>query len=107
MKMALSDPSLALADAIPMAESILGGTYNDHPATLEYIIKDDASAALAHVVQIRNQTTGAWVEAFVDAHTGELLSVTDFVAHASVSRGHPRWDIAHDCAAVPRSAVQR
>ena len=40
---------------------------------------------LTHVVQIENDETGAWFEAFVDAHTGEVVSVTDFVAHATVS----------------------
>lgn len=37
-----------------------------------------------HVVQIQNDTTGTWFEAFVDAHSGDLVTVTDFVARASV-----------------------
>ncbi len=67
-----------------MAENMLGGTYNKWNSTLEYLVKEDNTAALTHVVQIQNQDTGAWYEAFVDAHSGELLSVTDFVAKASV-----------------------
>ncbi|KAF8909875.1 Fungalysin metallopeptidase-domain-containing protein [Mucidula mucida] len=80
---ASSTPSVAVEDAITMAENMLGGTYNKWNSTLEYLVKEDNTAALTHVVQIQNQDTGAWYEAFVDAHSGELLSVTDFVAKAS------------------------
>jgi len=52
---------------------------------VEYISKPDGSAALAHVIQIVNEQAGTWYEAFVDAHSGELLSVTDFVTKAAVS----------------------
>ncbi|KAF9020455.1 hypothetical protein BDZ89DRAFT_958355 [Hymenopellis radicata] len=78
-----STPSVAVEDAISMAENMLGGTFNQWNSTLEYLVKEDNTAALTHVVQIQNQDTGAWFEAFVDAHSGELLSVTDFVAKAS------------------------
>ncbi|KAI0266683.1 Fungalysin metallopeptidase-domain-containing protein [Gloeopeniophorella convolvens] len=82
-KAASSDPTVSLDDAITTAERALGGSFNGHPATLEFLAQPDGSAALTHVVQIQNETTGAWFEAFVDAHTNELLSVTDFVARAS------------------------
>ncbi|KAF8970318.1 Fungalysin metallopeptidase-domain-containing protein [Flammula alnicola] len=80
---AASKPSITVEAAIASAEAALGGKYNDHPATLEYVVKADNSAALTHVVQIQNDTTGAWVEAFIDAHSGELVTITDFVAKAS------------------------
>jgi extracellular elastinolytic metalloproteinase len=48
------------------------------------LAKKDGSAALAHSFQVNNEESGAWYEAFVDAHSGELLSVVDFVAQASV-----------------------
>ncbi|TFK49223.1 hypothetical protein OE88DRAFT_1713503 [Heliocybe sulcata] len=80
---AASTPSISVEDAIASAESTLGGKYNDWPATLEYLALADGSAALTHVVQVQNAETGAWYEAFVDAHSGEVLSVTDFVAKAS------------------------
>ncbi|KAH8828201.1 Fungalysin metallopeptidase-domain-containing protein [Flagelloscypha sp. PMI_526] len=80
---ASSTPSVALKDAISTAEKQLEGTYNQWPATVEYVVKADGSAALAHVVQIQNDATDLWVEAFVDAHSGEVLQVTDFVAQAS------------------------
>ncbi|EIN12650.1 metalloprotease [Punctularia strigosozonata HHB-11173 SS5] len=73
-----SKPTLDLQTAIKKAEAALSGTYNGHPTTVEYLAKDDGSVALTHVIQIQNDQ-GAWYEAFVDAHSGDLLSVTDFV----------------------------
>ncbi|KAI0797286.1 Fungalysin metallopeptidase-domain-containing protein [Irpex lacteus] len=78
-----SKPTLTLEEAIVKAESALGGKYNEWPATLEFIAKEDGSVALTHVVQIQNDETGAWVEAFIDAHSGELVHITDFVTKAS------------------------
>jgi extracellular elastinolytic metalloproteinase len=82
---ASSKPSIPVEQAIPKAEQSLEGKYNDHPPTMEYLAKADGSVALTHVVQIQNDQAGTWYEAFVDAHSGELLSVTDFVAEASVT----------------------
>jgi len=80
---ASSVPSITVEQAIASAEKTLGGKFNDHPATLEFLVKDDNSVVLTHVVQIQNAQTGAWFEAFVDAHSGDVISVTDFVAKAS------------------------
>ncbi|KAH8991258.1 Fungalysin metallopeptidase-domain-containing protein [Lactarius akahatsu] len=77
------DPSVSLADAITTAEKTLAGTYNGHPPTLEFVVQPNGFAALAHVIQIQNEATGTWYEAFVDAHNNTLLSLTDFVAKAS------------------------
>ncbi|KAI0291811.1 Fungalysin metallopeptidase-domain-containing protein [Multifurca ochricompacta] len=77
------NPTVSLADAISTAEQALGGTYNGHPATLEFLVQPDDSAALTHVIQIQNEKEGKWFEAFVDAHSNKLLSVTDFVTKAS------------------------
>jgi hypothetical protein len=52
---------------------------------VEYLAREDGSVSLVHVVQIRNEDEGTWFEAYACAHTGKLLSVTDFVSHASVS----------------------
>jgi len=65
---------------------MLDGTYNGQPTTIQYIAKEDGSMVLTHSMQIRNETQGTWYDAFVDAHSGELVHVTDFVAKASVSR---------------------
>ncbi|KAH8981294.1 Fungalysin metallopeptidase-domain-containing protein [Lactarius hatsudake] len=76
-------PTVSLSDAITTAEKALDGTHNGHPATLEFLIQPDGSAVLTHVIQIQNEGTGTWVEAFVDAHSNKVVSVTDFVAKAS------------------------
>ncbi|PFH47286.1 hypothetical protein AMATHDRAFT_152535 [Amanita thiersii Skay4041] len=82
-KIAPSQPTVSLEDAIASAEKTLNGKFNEHPATLEFLVRQDGSVSLTHVVQIQNDETGAWVEAFVDAHSGEVVSVTDFVTDAS------------------------
>ncbi|KAH9850436.1 Fungalysin metallopeptidase-domain-containing protein [Lenzites betulinus] len=76
-------PSISLEDAIAKAESALSGKFNEHPPTLEFVVQKDGSLALTHVMQIQNDDTGAWFEAFVDAHSGEIVHLTDFVAKAS------------------------
>ena len=81
-----TDPSLSVEDAIAKAETALSGKFNEHPPTLEFVAKKDGSLALTHVVQIQNDDTGAWVEAFVDAHSGEIVQLTDFVTKITVSR---------------------
>ncbi|KAG6856156.1 hypothetical protein H0H87_007011 [Tephrocybe sp. NHM501043] len=78
-----STPTLTVDSVIPDVEQTLEGTRNDHPTTLEYLVREDGSVSLTHVIQVRNQTTGTWYEAFVCAHSGKVLSVTDFVAHAT------------------------
>jgi len=65
---------------------MLDGTYNGQPTSIQYIAKEDRSLVLTHSIQIRNKTQGTWYDAFVDAHSGELVHVTDFVAKASVGR---------------------
>jgi extracellular elastinolytic metalloproteinase len=81
---ASSTPTVSLADAIASAEQTLDGIFNEHPPTLEFLALEDGSVRLTHVMQIQNAETNAWLEAFVDAHTGDVLSVTDFVTKASV-----------------------
>ncbi|KAM5541592.1 hypothetical protein V8D89_004782 [Ganoderma adspersum] len=78
-----TDPTLSAQDAISKAESALAGKYNSHPTTLEWVAKKDGSLALAHVVQVQNDEKHEWFEAFVDAHTGDVIQLTDFVAKAS------------------------
>ncbi|KAI5822705.1 hypothetical protein K523DRAFT_358185 [Schizophyllum commune Tattone D] len=79
---ASSTPTIEIDSFISDIEAQLDGKFNDY-ASLEYVAKADGSVALVHVVQIRNEETNAWYEAMVDAHSGELVSITDFVADAS------------------------
>lgn len=82
-KIASKKPSISVEKAITVAEAALDGTYNKSPAKLEYFVKQDKSVVLTHVVEIQNEKDFTWYEAFVDAHTGELVSVVDFVADAT------------------------
>ncbi|KAG7094657.1 hypothetical protein E1B28_005480 [Marasmius oreades] len=82
-KIADSKPSVDVSTVIPKVESALQGKKNDIQPTLEYLAQQDGAVALAHVFQVQNEEAGTWYEAFADAHSGELLSVTDFVAEAS------------------------
>ncbi|KAK0462282.1 Fungalysin metallopeptidase-domain-containing protein [Desarmillaria tabescens] len=78
-----SIPSIALdGSLISKVEDTLLGTHNG-VTSLEYLAQSDGSVALTHVIQVQNNDTNAWYEAFVDAHSGEILSVTDFVAQAT------------------------
>ncbi|KAJ6563293.1 Fungalysin metallopeptidase-domain-containing protein [Mycena vulgaris] len=81
---ASSTPSVSFDDAKATAEAALDGTYLDEiPSTLEYFVKDDGSAVLVHALQVRNEEAGTWYNAFIDAHTNTLVSLTDYVAKAS------------------------
>ncbi|KAJ6628602.1 Fungalysin metallopeptidase-domain-containing protein [Mycena sp. CBHHK59/15] len=82
-KIASSTPSVSFDEAKATAEAALAGTYNGIPSTIEYFAKDNGEAVLVHVLQIRNEEAGTWYNAFVDAHSNTLVSVTDYVAQAS------------------------
>ena len=79
-------PSISSDDAISKAESELGAKYNQHPTKLEFVAKQDGSVAITHVVQVRDDSQAMWYEAFVDAHTGDIVQLTDFVTKITVSR---------------------
>lgn len=84
-KIADSAPTVDVESVIAKAEDALDGKYNNHPTSLEYLARPDGSVSLVHVIQIQNEEVNSWYEAYVDAHSGEILSVTDFTADASVS----------------------
>ncbi|KAK1224030.1 hypothetical protein PQX77_013091 [Marasmius sp. AFHP31] len=81
-KIADSTPTVDVNTVIPKIEEKLQGKKNEIEPTLEYLALEDGSVALVHVFQVRNGMK-SWYEAYVDAHTGELLSVSDFVTKAS------------------------
>ncbi|KAG7094656.1 hypothetical protein E1B28_005479 [Marasmius oreades] len=82
-KAADSKPSVDVSTVIPKVEQTLQGKKNDIEPTVKYLAQQDGSLALVHAFQVENDEAGTFYEAFADAHTGELLSVTDFVAKAS------------------------
>ncbi|KAK7034645.1 hypothetical protein VNI00_012287, partial [Paramarasmius palmivorus] len=99
-----STPTFDVKDAIKVAEDALEGKHNDIEPTLEYLARPDGSVALTHVIQVKNDDAKTWYEAFVDAHSGELLSITDFVAHATykaVSIEKPNLPAGYDTLVDP------
>ena len=73
-----------VTSAIRIAERAFQGAYNGHPTKLEYFAQADGSVALVHVVQVQNMDTDTWLEVYVDAHSGKVVSSTDFVAESGV-----------------------
>ncbi|KAK0460806.1 hypothetical protein IW261DRAFT_1349404 [Armillaria novae-zelandiae] len=69
-------PSTSSIAFIRKVEDTLLGTQN----SITSLSQHDGFVALTHAVQVQNDDTNAWYEAFVDAHSGEILSVTEFVA---------------------------
>ncbi|KAF8149160.1 Fungalysin metallopeptidase-domain-containing protein [Crassisporium funariophilum] len=82
-KIASSRPTISAKSVIAKAEAAFSGTYNGFPTGLEYLAQADGSVALVHTVQIQNEEVNSWFEVYIDAHSGEILSVTDYVADAS------------------------
>ncbi|KDR73072.1 hypothetical protein GALMADRAFT_228748 [Galerina marginata CBS 339.88] len=73
------NPTLSVESVKSTAESALNGTHNDHPTSLEYFVLPSGDLALAHVIQIQNKEADTRYDAFVDAHSGQLLSAIDYV----------------------------
>ncbi|KAL0062132.1 hypothetical protein AAF712_010974 [Marasmius tenuissimus] len=78
-----STPTVELSDAVSNAEETLQGKMNEIKPTLGYFAREGGSISLVHVFQVQNVEGSTWYEAYVDAHTGELVSATSFVAHAA------------------------
>ncbi|KAG9119736.1 hypothetical protein FRC07_005084 [Ceratobasidium sp. 392] len=76
-------PALTNIQAIEKAETATGAKYNNWPTSLEYFAKDSDHVVLTHVVQVQNDKTGEWYQAFVDAKSGEVINLISFVADAS------------------------
>ncbi|KAH9481998.1 Extracellular metalloproteinase MEP [Psilocybe cubensis] len=80
---AASRPTIPASSIIAKVEAAFDGKYNNWPISLNYLARPDGSAALVHAVQVQNEEVNSWFEVYVDAHSGEILSVTDFVAEAT------------------------
>ncbi|KAG8700293.1 hypothetical protein FRC11_013057, partial [Ceratobasidium sp. 423] len=77
------DPKLTKEEAIAKAEEVTGVKYNNKPTSLEYFAKDDDHVVLTHVIQVRNHETAEFYGVYVDATSGEVVNVIDFVIDAS------------------------
>jgi hypothetical protein len=55
------------------------------------VVKEDNTAALTYVVRIHpDETSPIWSELFIDAHSGDLVSITDTLTQATVRSRHYR-----------------
>ncbi|CAA7263415.1 unnamed protein product [Cyclocybe aegerita] len=75
-------PSVRAEIAIRTAERAFNGVYNRHPTKIQYLVLPDSSVALVYVIQVQNDDIDLWQEVYVDAHTGEVHSATDFVSES-------------------------
>ena len=82
---AATTPTFSINAAISAAQDQLGGLRNDQPAKLRYLANPHGHLALVHAFQIQNDDAGIFYEAFVDAHSGKLLSLNNFVCYTSAS----------------------
>ena len=83
-KIASEKPTIDIKSVISKAEQAFNGKYNGFPTAFHYLARPDGSAALVRPIQIQNEEVNSWYEVYPDAHSGEILSATDFVAEASV-----------------------
>ncbi|KAK0185335.1 Fungalysin metallopeptidase-domain-containing protein [Armillaria mellea] len=79
---ASSQPSVALDSIISKVEDAFNATYSGINS-LKYFALADGSVALAHAVQVLNADANTGYEAFVDAHSGDIIAVNDFTAQAT------------------------
>ncbi|KAK0450465.1 metalloprotease [Desarmillaria tabescens] len=79
---AAPQPSIQLDSIISKVEDALAATYSGINS-LEYLALSDGSVALTHVVQVLNADANTGYEAFVDAHSGDIIALTDFSSQAT------------------------
>jgi len=83
-------PKVSLEDAFRTAEDLLDGNAvkridtDDPQKYLVYLAKEDSSAVLAYRFIIRNKSKSILFETLVDAHSGQLVWITDLVFHSSI-----------------------
>jgi extracellular elastinolytic metalloproteinase len=77
-------PSISPEAAIKAAEDAFSGinTRSGVPV-LEYLVKQDATVVLTYAVHVSNKEEGTAYQAFVDAHSGEVVSGVDFRSDAT------------------------
>ena len=71
------NPNIPLSSAIPAAELALNGTHNNSPQSHAIYW-----SPLVYAIQIQNKDIGTWVEAYINAHSGTFMGLTNFVNKA-------------------------
>ena len=91
-----TEPSITAEEAVSKAEKLLNSQVNDVPLTIQFVAQQDGSLALTHVMQIQNDTTGTFVRAYIDAHSGDLVHMSDFITKSTVGIMNFQW-ARHSC----------
>lgn len=73
-----SNASIAVSDAIQVAEKTFNSIYTGQPVKLQYYAMPDGSATLVHAVQVGDDENFTSREVFVDAHSGRVVGSVDF-----------------------------
>ncbi|KAK0436271.1 Fungalysin metallopeptidase-domain-containing protein [Armillaria borealis] len=110
-----SFPTVTLDSIISKVEDAFIATYSGINS-LEYFALTDGSVALSHVVQVLKAEANTGYEAFVDAHSGDIIAVTDFsakatytvvpITRASVAEGEQTLVNPEDLNSSPQGWVQ-
>ncbi|EJD33999.1 hypothetical protein AURDEDRAFT_109334 [Auricularia subglabra TFB-10046 SS5] len=80
-KIADPTPSFATDDAARKAIKFLKAHHVGEKPTLKYLALEDGALALTHVVRLTLDDDGHLVDAFVDAHNGDLHAITDYTVN--------------------------
>lgn len=71
-------PSLSAKEASEIVVSKLAATPTEREVKLEYYANDDGTLSLSHVIEAHIDDNGHLVEAFIDAHSGDVVGMIDF-----------------------------
>jgi Zn-dependent metalloprotease len=74
---------ISLDEAVSLASKELGLPRDDFPAKMTYIQLPSGTITYAHQFQLRDDAQERWVQVSVDAKTGQVVQVVDFVNQAS------------------------
>ncbi|KAF9531235.1 metalloprotease [Crepidotus variabilis] len=85
-----SKPSADIDNSVKAAEISLRATRTDVSPVLEYLVQPSGEIALVHSIQVRNESSAVWGNAYVDAHTSKVISFASFMADASYEAVSPR-----------------
>lgn len=77
-------PRVSAADAVRSASAALNGQPIGKDPELRYLAVDDSKVALTHAVRMWLDDSGEFVDAYVDASSGEVVGVVEYTSHATV-----------------------
>ncbi|KZW02339.1 putative extracellular elastinolytic metallo proteinase precursor [Exidia glandulosa HHB12029] len=89
-----SSPKLSKEDAVAAAVQQLEGRHLGEEPELAYLALEDGKMALTHSVRLELRHDGHWVDAYVDAETGDVVGMVDYTTELSmrvvpISRADP------------------